>query len=102
VVDDDLPTSRKFLRMYKGQVRSFRSIYLPHFASYLLCLLWEKYSHWSQGQLPPVYNRRAWAAYWKRTAYSNDRMKQLLHWTQKVSTPNGLRLFFASCREKGA
>ncbi|MFL6530353.1 MAG: NAD-dependent epimerase/dehydratase family protein, partial [Chthoniobacterales bacterium] len=62
VVDDDLPSSRQFLRMYKEQVRSFPSIYLPPTLSYLLCLLWEKYSAWSEGQLPPVHNRRSWAA----------------------------------------
>lgn len=30
VVDDDLPTSRQFLRAYKREVRGFRSLYLPH------------------------------------------------------------------------
>ena len=29
VVDDDLPTSRNFLRRYKKSVRSFRSLYIP-------------------------------------------------------------------------
>src|SRR5947208_3933813 len=43
VVDDDLPTSRKFLSLYKKKVRSFRSIYVPHWLSYLLCCLWEAY-----------------------------------------------------------
>ena len=42
VVDDDLPTSRRFLRLYKRRVRSFRSVYLPHPLSYVLCRLWEK------------------------------------------------------------
>ncbi len=30
VVDDDLPSSRQFLRLYKRNVRRFRSLYLPH------------------------------------------------------------------------
>src|SRR5256712_7070187 len=47
VVDDDLPTSRQFLRLYKQNVRSFRSIPVPRVASYVLCALWEKYSSWS-------------------------------------------------------
>ena len=50
VVDDELPTSRKFLKLYKKNVTKFSSLYVPHFASYLLCLLWEKYSSWSKGQ----------------------------------------------------
>ena len=71
VVDDDLPSSRRFLRLYKRNVRHFRSIYLPHVVSYALCSLWEAYSSWSEGQLPPAYNRRGWHAYWKKTRYSN-------------------------------
>jgi nucleoside-diphosphate-sugar epimerase len=102
VVDDDLPSSREFLKMYKKQVGHFRSIYIPHFASYLLCFLWEKYSAWSQGQLPPVYNRREWAASWKRTGYSNEKVKSMLGWIPKVPTAEGLNQYFASCREKGA
>ena len=98
IVDDDLPSSSQFLHMYKQQVRRFRSLYLPHFASYLLCLLWEKYSEWSEGQLPPVHNRRSWAAAWKRTNYSNEKIKQMLGWTPKVSTSEGLNEFLTSCR----
>jgi nucleoside-diphosphate-sugar epimerase len=98
VVDDDLPTSRQFLRMYKEEVRSFRSLYIPSFASYLLCLLWEKFAVWSQGQLPPIYNRKQWAAMWKRTRYSNVKIKRVLEWTPKVSTAKGLKQYFESCR----
>jgi nucleoside-diphosphate-sugar epimerase len=97
VVDDDLPTSRQFLRLYKQNVRSFRSIPVPRVASYVLCTLWEKYSAWSQGQLPPVFNRRAWHAYWKGSRYSNAKLKQLLGWTPRVSTADALRRYFASC-----
>ncbi len=53
VVDDDLPSSRQFLRQYKRNVRKFRPCTIPHAVSYALCSLWERYSTWSQGQLPP-------------------------------------------------
>src|SRR5436309_3356415 len=53
VMDDDLPSSRAFLRLYKQNVRRFNSIYVPHVISYALCALWENYSSWSEGQLPP-------------------------------------------------
>src|SRR5271165_4402315 len=46
VLDDDLPSSRQFLRLYKKNVRNFKSAYIPHLASYALCYLWEKYSRW--------------------------------------------------------
>jgi len=101
VVDDDLPTSRQFLRLYKTHVRAFRSIPVPRPASYALCALWEAYSAWSEGQLPPVFNRRAWHAYWKGNAYTNAKAKRLLGWTPRVPTAEGLRRYFESLRERG-
>lgn len=101
VVDDDLPSSRQFLRLYKRNVRRFASLYVPHMLSYALCYLWEKYSNWSEGQLPPVFNRRRWHAFWKKTRYSNEKLKTRLGWRPKVPTAEGLTRFFQSCRERG-
>jgi len=101
VVDDDLPSSREFLRMYKQEVRGFRSIYVPHAVSYLFCRMWERYSAWSHGQLPAVFNRRRWHAEMKRTRYSNTKLKSRLGWRPKVSTREGMVKFFQGCREKG-
>lgn len=98
VVDDDLPTSRKFLRQYKKNVKKFASIYVPHALSFFLCYAWEKYSSWSQGQLLPAFNRRRWHAYWKKTRYSNAKLKARTGWTPKVSTKKGMELYFDSCR----
>jgi len=39
VVDDDLPSSRQFLRLYKKNVRRFPSVYLPHAVSHARCYL---------------------------------------------------------------
>jgi nucleoside-diphosphate-sugar epimerase len=100
VVDDDVPNSRQFLRMYKRNVRRFRSLYLPHWASYGLCWLWEKYSIWSEGQLPPVYSRRSWRAYWKKTSYSNEKIKSVLGWSQRVPSKIALDQYFENCRLK--
>ena len=102
VVDDDLPSSREFLRLYKRHVRQFRSIYLPHALSYALCGAWEWYSRWSEGQLPPTFNRRMWQAYWGRTRYTNTKIKTRLGWTPRISTSEGLQRYFASCRERTA
>jgi nucleoside-diphosphate-sugar epimerase len=101
VIDDDTPSSRRFLRLYKRNVRAFRSAYVPHILSYTLCFLWEKYSQWSKGQLPPVFNRRRWYAEWRRTRYSNQKLKQRLGWAPKVPTSEALNLYFRSCLQGG-
>jgi nucleoside-diphosphate-sugar epimerase len=100
-VDDDLPSSRQFLRLYKKNVRRFKSVYIPHAMSYALCFLWERYSTWSQGQLPPAFNRGGWHSFWKKTTYSNEKLKTRLNWTPKVSMADGLNHYFEACRNAG-
>jgi nucleoside-diphosphate-sugar epimerase len=97
VVDDDLPSSRKLLHLYKKSVKPFKSIYIPRAVSYLLFCFWEDYSRWSRGQLPPTFNRKAWHAYWKGSRYSNAKIKKL-GWAPSLSTADGLRRYFESCR----
>jgi nucleoside-diphosphate-sugar epimerase len=101
IVDDDLPSSRKYLRLYKQNRGSFRSFYVPHAVSYALCYAWERYSTWSEGQLPPAFNRGRWHAYWKKTRYSNEKLKARVGWTPQVSIDDGFRRCFASCRDGG-
>ncbi len=101
VVDDDLPSSRQFLRWYKRDVKRFRSLYVPHFMSYLLCYLWERYSEWSQGQLPLAFNRRKWHNVWKKTRYTNRKLKLQLAWAPRISTKEGMQRYFEACRAGG-
>ena len=98
VVDDDLPSSRKFLRLYKKNVKPFRSVYLPHVVSYVLCCLWEKYSYWSEGQLPPAFNWRGWHAFWKKTSYTNAKLKARLGWQPTVPWVEARRRYFEACK----
>jgi nucleoside-diphosphate-sugar epimerase len=100
IVDDDLPSSRRFLRLYKRHVRHFRTIYVPHALSYTLCRLWEKYSKVSEDQLPPIFNRSRWNAEWKRTRYSNAKLKLKLGWTPKVPMSEALARYFRGCKER--
>lgn len=100
VVDDDLPSSRQFLRLYKRNVRGFRSIYVPHALSYLLCYLWERYSIWSEGQLPLTFNRKTWHSFWKKTTFSNAKLKTNVGWAPKVPMAEGFRRYFESCRSQ--
>ncbi len=99
VVDDNLPTSRRFLRQYKKNVRPFKSVYVPHAVSHALCCLWEKYSRWSGGQLPPIFNRGRWHTEWKKTRYSNEKLKARLGWMPKVPTSEAMRRYFQNCKQ---
>lgn len=99
VVDDDLPSSRQFLRMYKQKIRNFRSIYVPHPVSFGLCWLWEKYSKSSQGQLPQVFNRRRWYSEWRSTQYSNLKLKSKLGWSPRVPAREAMMRY---CEANGA
>ncbi len=93
-VDDELPTGREFLRLYKNNVRRFRSIGMPYGIFYVLNWIWENYSIWSEGQLPPAFNRRQCAAYYKSRHYSNRKLKELTGWTPRVSFPDASKQYF--------
>ncbi len=102
LVDDDLPASKKFLRMYKENVGDFRSLYLPHALSYLLCYLWEKYSEWSEGQLPPAFNRKRWSSYWKGNRYSNEKAKRILGWKPRIGFKEAAMRYFEYQKAEGS
>ena len=95
VVDDDLLTSGQFLRAYREKVQPFHSFWMPYSIAYALCLLWEKYSNWSQGQLPPAFNRRRCNAEWKGNRYSNQKLKDQLGWKPRVPIERAMEAFLA-------
>jgi nucleoside-diphosphate-sugar epimerase len=101
VVDDDLPTSRRFLRMYKKQAKHFKSLYLPYWMFYVLCWLWESYSKWSEGQLRPAFNRRRCATYWKGNKYSNQKLKDRVGWKPTVPFEEASRRYFEYVQKAG-
>jgi nucleoside-diphosphate-sugar epimerase len=99
VVDDDLPKSKQFLKAYKKHGKNFRSIDVPYWLFYGFSWAWEKYSAWSAGQLPPVFNRNRCVTYWKGNRYSNQKLKARLGWRQEVSFPEGSRRYFEYVRK---
>jgi|CXWL01.1.fsa_nt_gi nucleoside-diphosphate-sugar epimerase len=99
IIDDDLPKSRTFLLMYKQRVKHFTSIPVPYPLFYWFNYLWEKYSAWSEGQLPPAFNRKTCAAYFKGNTYSNRKAKQLLGWHPRVGMAECLDQFYAYAKE---
>jgi nucleoside-diphosphate-sugar epimerase len=90
VVDDDRPTSREYLRRYKRRVGRFVSVPVPYRAYYALNFLLERYSKWSQGQLPMTFNRRACMMIYKGNTYSNAKAKRLLGWSPAVPMDEAL------------
>jgi nucleoside-diphosphate-sugar epimerase len=95
VVDSDLLTSRQFLRKYKNHIAGFHSVRIPYPVAYGLSALWEMYSNYSKGQLPPAFNRRRCAAEWKGNRYSNQKLRELLGWKPRVSMENAMSSFLA-------
>lgn len=95
VVDDDLPTSRSFLHQYKKSVGHLWSLSIPYHLFYSFCALWEYYSQRSEGQLPPVFNRRFCSFNWKGHHCSNRKLKQDLGWHPEVPMDLALRRYFS-------
>ena len=101
VVDDNLPKTNKFVKMYKKNVGKFKSLKIPYWLFYLFSSLWEKYSKWSKGQLPPVFNRRKCSEIWKGNKYSNQKLKNYLNWKPRVSYKEAVSKYFEYLKESG-
>jgi nucleoside-diphosphate-sugar epimerase len=93
VVDDELLTSSQFMRAYKECVPPFLSLRIPYAFAYGLSLLWEKYSKWSKGQLPPAFNRRRCAADWRPNRFSNQKLRERLGWKPRVGMEKAMASF---------
>lgn len=99
IFDDNLPRSREFLKLYKKNVRRFRSVPVPYPAWLFFNYLWEKYAVWSGGQLPPAFNTRKCMIYWKGNSYSNQKAKELLGWHPRVNMSEAMEMFFVYMRD---
>jgi nucleoside-diphosphate-sugar epimerase len=101
VVDDEPLTSRQFFNAYKKKVKLSFSVSIPYFLAYGLCVLWEKYSKWSKGQLPPAFNCRRCAAEWKGNRYSNQKLKDQLGWKPRVPMEQAIASFLGQFGSNG-
>ena len=102
VVDDDLPSSGRLLRLTKRNLGRFFSLRVP----YPVCLgfshAWENYAARSGNQLPPIFNRRMCAASYKGNTYSNEKLKRLVGWSPAVPMSEALERYFAYRRSATA
>jgi nucleoside-diphosphate-sugar epimerase len=101
IVDDDPITSKQLLAAYKGAAGSFFSIRVPYPVASGFSWAWEKYSQWSKGQLPPVFNRRRCSAEWKGNRYSNRKLREQLGWRPRVPRKQAIEAFLTQFGQNG-
>ena len=98
VHDDDLPTSRQYLKRYKREVKKIRSVRVPYAALKLVSRLVERYLRYSKGQLPAIFTPYKTASLWAGNRFDN-RVLKATGWTQQISTDEGLSRTFTYFRE---
>lgn len=100
VVDDDLPTSKDFLREYRRSVKRIPYVTVPYRALRAMSSLVERYHRWSKGQLPAIFTPYKTASMWKGNTFTNQRLRSL-GWRPIVTTEEGIRRTMASLRDGG-
>jgi len=99
LVDDELPSSKDFLKAYRDNVTRLPAIPVAYPIFYFFSFVWEKYSIISKGQLAPVFNRKRCMANWKGNRYDNRKLKSGLGWKPIVSTTDGMKNYFNYCKQ---
>ena len=94
VHDDDLPTSRAYLRSYKKKVKQLRSVPVPYPLLQLISRGVEWYHHYSRGQLPAIFTPYKSANLWKGNRFDNSKLKGT-GWRQRISTEEGMERTFS-------
>jgi len=94
VVDDDVPTAKEFLQLYRQRVEKIRYVSVPYAMTRILSTLVEKYNRHSRGQLPAILTPYKSACLWAGNCFDNSKLKAL-GWRQVVSTEEGLAEFFS-------
>jgi len=90
VIDDELPTGSQLIKRSKRHGKRIRSVWIPRMAIAPMSSMYHWYSRFSSGQLPPVLTRYKSNAIWKSLRCSNQKAKQELDWSPRVSTEDGI------------
>lgn len=91
VLDDDLPTGKRILRMYRQVGQRRRWVWVPRPLIQPLAGIYEWYHHASRGQLPGVITRYKTASMWKKLKYTNQKAKDRLQWTPEIPFEEAFR-----------
>ena len=85
VLDDELPSGKQVLGMYRRAGRGVKSMWIPQCTIGPLSSLYERYSRWSEGQLPAVITRYRTDSMWKPLRFTNSKAKQRLKWSPHLT-----------------
>jgi nucleoside-diphosphate-sugar epimerase len=101
ICDDDPPTCGEYLTRYRREVRKLRTMRVPYVLLYQISKLLERYVHWSEGQLPPVFTPYKVSTMWKGVRFDNAKLKRL-GWKPPVPTYEALSRTFSELRRSMA
>lgn len=97
IVDDDLPTSRRLLSLYRRRVKAIPFVPVPFAVLQGIARLNVWYSDRTQGHLPAVFTPYKVDAMWKGHRFTNARLKRELGWQPRFPMAEALdRSFVAS------
>jgi nucleoside-diphosphate-sugar epimerase len=96
--DSDLRTSNEFLSLYVKKTNRIKAIKVPYSFFWVFSWFINKYSRYSNGQIPPVLSPYKTASTWKGNRFDNSKLKKVLGWIQRVSTKEGLERHFDHCK----
>ena len=100
IVDDNLPTQREFMKLYKKYLgRINRSIWIPDWFFGLIVKTFEFATKLTKGNIPPVVTKYRAENLWKPLKYDNSLAKNKLGWTPGISPDEGLKEMFQSVKE---
>jgi nucleoside-diphosphate-sugar epimerase len=101
VIDDDLPTTREYLRHYKRYVKDVKTIWLPLPITILLSNILQRYHLHTRGQVPAVLTPYQARAMYMGHRFDNQNIKSL-GWKQARPTDEMITKTFALLHEEMA
>jgi len=90
ITDDNLPTSREMLNLYKRKVKPIKTIPFPYMFLRLASKFNESYSRRTHNHIPTVLTPYKVDTMWKGHSYSNKKAKELLGWDPQISMEDAL------------
>lgn len=92
ITDDNLPTSKEILQLYKRNVKPIKTVPFPYLILRQASKLNQWYSKRTNDHIPPVFTPYKVDTMWKGHKYSNAKAKKLLQWEPKIPMREALDL----------